>query len=85
MEQGTIYDISPITKIKTIVYNKMEIKVLRINFGSNSAELEVKVYDEMRESEKIFTYLVSGPDYLNWSTDSYICNYVKHKLTNENF
>lgn len=85
MEQGTIYDISPITKTKTIVYTKMEVKVLRINFGSNTAEIEVNVYDDSRENQKVFIYVIDGTNYLEWTTDNYLTNWIKNKLRDEVF
>lgn len=85
MEQGSIYDISPITKTKTIVYSKMEIRIIRMNFGLNSCELEVHVFDDTRENEKIFSYLMDGTNYLEWTTDNYLVNWIKNKLRDEVF
>ena len=85
MEQGYILDISPITKVKTIVYSKIEIKINRLNFGQNSCEIYVRVFDDNGENEKIFIYLISGTDYLEWTTDNYLINWVKSKLRCEVF
>jgi hypothetical protein len=85
MEQGYILNIDPITKIKTIVYTQMEIRINKINFGENSSEINVRVFDDSGENYKIFNYLISGVDYLEWTTDNYIINWVKNKLRSENF
>lgn len=76
---------SPITKQKTIVYTKMTITMLRHVLGENQCEIEVSVYDDACEYKKIFTYLLSGTDYLNWTTDNYLMNWVSLKLRNEIF
>lgn len=86
MESGFFVDLSsPITKIKTIVYTQMEIKILRINLGENNCELFVHVYDATRENEKAFYYLLEGQEYKSWVSDEYVINWVKEKLKNELF
>jgi hypothetical protein len=85
MDIGYIVDISPITKVKTIIYSKIEIKINKVNFGQNSCEINVRVFDENNENEKLFIYLISGTDYLEWTTDNYLINWVKQKLRNETF
>ncbi len=76
---------SPITKVKTIVYTKMEIKIYNHILGNNECEIQVDIYDDNCEYKKIFTYLMSGIDYLNWTTDNYLINWINTKLRNENF
>jgi hypothetical protein len=76
---------SPITKQKTIVYNKMTIQILNHMLGNNECEIEVNVYDDTCEYKKIFTYLMSGTDYLNWTTDNYLMNWISLKLRSEIF
>ena len=76
---------SPITKQKTIVYTKMEIKIYNHILGNNECEIEVSVYDDTCEYRKIFVYNMSGVDYLNWTTDNYLMNWVQNKLRQEIF
>ena len=76
---------SPITKVKTIVYTKMEIKIMHHILGNNECEIEVNVYDDTCEYKKIFTYLMTGTDYLNWTTDNFLVNWVQNKLRQEIF
>lgn len=83
MDNRFIDLISPITKVKTIVYTKMQIKILHHILGNNECELQVEIYDDTFEYKKIFTYLMSGVNYLEWSSDSYLINFVQSKLRNE--
>lgn len=76
---------SPITKVKTIVYTKINIQILNHILGNNECEIQVEVYDDTCEYKKIFTYLMSGTDYLNWSTDNFLINWVQNKLRQEIF
>jgi len=76
---------SPITKIKTIVYTQFEMRIHHFTLGQNSIEIEIRVYDETKENEKIFCYLLQGEEYGHWTTDEYIINWVKDKLKNEVF
>lgn len=76
---------SPITKIKTIVYTKMSIQTLYHILGNNQCEFKVEVQDESGENIKTFYYLMSGVDYLNWTTDNYLINWVQNKIKNEVF
>lgn len=86
MEQANLINLnSPITKIKTLVYTKMEIKMLRHTLGENQCEFQIVVYDETCEYPKYFVYAMSGIDYLNWTTDNYLINWVQNKLKNEIF
>lgn len=86
MEPGLFVDLSsPITKIKTIIYTQMEIKIHRMNLGENSCELFIRVYDATKENEKAFWYLLEAQEYKNWVSDEYIVNWVKEKLKNEVF
>lgn len=86
MEQPNYINLlSPITKIKTIIYNKMEIKMLRHTLGVNECEFQVIVYDETNEYLKYFVYALTGVDYLNWTTDNYLITWVQNKLSKENF
>lgn len=85
MEEGAFIPISPITKIKTIVYTQMEVKILRLHISKNMAEIIVNVYDETKQNVKHFVYAMSGTDYLNWTTDNYLINWCQNKLRNEVF
>lgn len=82
--QATI-PIDPITKIKTIVYTQMEIKILHLAFPENTAEIQVIVYDAQKEYSKSFVYGLIGDDYSKWTDDSYLVQYVKGKLKTETF
>lgn len=77
--------IDTITKIKTIAYTQMTIKIIEMTFGENSATIQVNLLDELKDNIKSFIYIISGIDYLNWTTDNYIVNWVKSKLKLENF
>lgn len=81
----TYIPIDPIEKIKRITYTKMEIKILNMPFGDNSCEIQVLVYDDNMDNLKSFCYLITGADYLNWTTDNYVINWVKSKLKQEIF
>lgn len=86
MEQPNYIPLSSsITKIKTIVYTKMEIKMLRHSLGENQCEFQVIVYDETSEYLKYFCYALTGQEYLNWTTDEYLINWVQQKLRYETF
>ncbi len=86
MEQSNLINLnSPITKIKTIVYTKLEIKMLRHKLGENQCEFQVIVYDESGEYPKYFVYALTGSEYLLWESDSYLINWVQNKLRNEVF
>lgn len=86
MEPGLLVQLSsPITKIKTIVYTQMEIKILRMNLGQDNCELFVQVFDATKENEKAFYYLLDGQEYKYWSSDEYVVNWVREKLKNELF
>lgn len=85
MEQGYIVEISPITKVKTIVYTQMEIRINKVNLGENSSEIYVRVFDDNNENYKLFIYVIDGTSYLDWTTDNYLINWVKGKLRNEIF
>jgi hypothetical protein len=78
------YDISPITKTKKIIYCKYQILIDRLYFGENKADIRVILADETEENIKEYYYLISGTDYLEWTTDNYLVNWVKNKLRNEN-
>lgn len=85
MEQGYVTDITPITKIKTIVYSKMEIRIKKMNLGENNVEMDVLVYDESKENVKLFSYCMDGTAYLDWLSDNYLFTWVRNKLKNEIF
>lgn len=85
MERNFIDLKSPIEKQQTIIYSKMEIKLVRHVLGRNECELEVVVCDDEYKFIKIFTYLLSGYEYNNWTDDSYLINYVQQKLKYEMF
>lgn len=76
---------SPITKVKTIVYTKITIQILNHILGNNECEIQVEVYDDTCEYRKIFVYLMSGTDYLNWTTDNFLINWIQNKLRQEIF
>ena len=63
----------------------MEIKIMHHILGNNECEIEVNVYDDTCEYKKIFTYLMTGTDYLNWTTDNFLVNWVQNKLRQEIF
>lgn len=77
--------ISPITKIQTIVYTQMEINILNLAFGENQCDIQVIVYNDTKEFSKSFVYAITGTSYLEWSSDNYIINFCKTKLSSENF
>lgn len=79
------YDISAITKTKTIIYCKYRIIVERVYFGENKADVRVIVADETEENIKEFYYTLSSIEYLNWSSDSSLREIIKQKLRNEVF
>lgn len=78
-------DISPITKIKTIVYSKYKIVIEKIYFGENKADIYVILVDETEENMKEFYYTLTNVEYLNWSTDSSLREIIKQKIRNEVF
>lgn len=78
-------DISPITKIKKIVYSKYKIVIEKIYFGENKADVYVILVDETEENMKEFYYTLTNVEYLNWSTDSSLREIIKQKIRNEVF
>lgn len=74
---------SPITKQKTIIYTKINIQVLNHILGNNECDIQVEVFDDSCEYKKTYYYLLSGTDYLNWTTDNFLINWVQNKLRNE--
>jgi hypothetical protein len=78
-------DISPITKINTIVYVKYKIEINKIYFGENRADVSVVVSDEAESNIKQIYYEIKGTDYINWSGDDYLTNWIKNKLRDEVF
>lgn len=84
MNNSNFIQISPITKVKTITYTQIQINIISHIFGSNECEILVNVCDDNKEYNKQFSYLISGTDYLNWTTDNYIINWVMSKLKLEN-
>lgn len=78
-------DISPITKIKTIVYSKYKIIITHVYFGENKADVKVIIADETEENEKEIDYQLSSLEYLNWTSDSSLREIIKQKLRNEIF
>lgn len=84
MDCGVSIDLdSPITKIKTIVFTKIEIKVMSINLN-NSANIQVIIFNDDKSEYKIFNYIIDGIAYLDWTTDNYLYTWVKNKIKNEN-
>lgn len=76
----------PIDKItKTIEYTQMSIKIIKHNIGDNKAEIRVDIYDSKFENMKTFMYLIDNSDYLLWTTDNYIIELCKSKLSQEVF
>jgi hypothetical protein len=78
-------DISPITKIQTIVYCKYKIQVDKIYIGENKADISIILCDEGQINLKQFFYTIAGDEYVAWTSDEYIKTYVKNKLKNELF
>jgi len=79
------YDISPITKVKTIVYCKYRIIVDDIQFGENTAIVRVILADETEEHLKEFVYQLTQQEYQSWDTDQKLKDIIKGKLRNEIF
>lgn len=78
-------DISPITKIKKIVYSKYKIVIEKIYFGENKADVYVILVDETEENMKEFYYTLTNIEYYNWNTDSSLREIIKQKIHNEVF
>lgn len=76
---------SPITKVKTIVYTQIEIRILNFILGNNECEIQVLVYNEDKTEMKSFVYLITGATYLDWNTDLFIYTWVQNKLRQEIF
>ena len=77
-------EISPITKVKTIVYTKMQIVVENIQVGDNVANIKVILWTEAQDEIREFMYVIQGEEYKQWQDDIYLIQYVKGKLRNEN-
>ena len=78
-------DISPITKVKTIVYSKYRILIEKVYFGENKADVRVIVADETEENLKEFNYTLSSLEYLQWVSDSSLREIIKQKIRNETY
>lgn len=85
MNTTTPIPIDPITKIKTIVYTKMEIKLLHLAFGENIAEIQVIVYDDTLQYTKSYVYPLTDKDYTEWTSDEWLIKYIRNKLRLETF
>lgn len=80
-----LYDMSPIKKVQTIEYVKYKMDITRLYLGENKADISVMVSNSDESQCKIFYYVIEGVDYLNWSSDSFIREWVKQKIRNEIF
>jgi hypothetical protein len=78
-------DISPITKVKTIIYSKYRILIDRIYFGENKADVRIIVCNEDETENKEFNYTLTSIEYLQWISDSSLREIIKQKLRNEIF
>jgi hypothetical protein len=78
-------EISPITKVKTIIYTKMQVVVQDLYIGNNSATLKVILWTEMQDEIREFYYSMTLDEYKQWTTDDFILQWVKDKLRFENF
>lgn len=78
-------EISPITKIKTIVYSKMQVVVEEVFVGQNSAIIKVILWTEIQDELREFIYEINGDDYKNWKDDDYLLLWCKNKIRGEMF
>lgn len=78
-------DISPITKVKTIIYAKYKIIVDKIYFGENKADIRAIVVNEDETEVKEFNYTLTSLEYLQWVSDNTLREIIKQKLRNEIF
>ena len=77
--------ISPITKVKTIVYSKMQVIVENISVGENQATIKVCLWSELQDELREFTYTMKDTNYTAWTTDDFLIDWVKGKLKFETF
>jgi hypothetical protein len=77
-------EISPITKLKTVVYTKIQIDA-SMRVGDNYALLKVLLFTDIQDELKELTYEISGDDYKQWTDDAYLIQFVKNKLRYESF
>ena len=59
--------IDKITKIKTIEYTQMTIKIVNHNIGDNCAVIQINIYDSILENMKIFINIqINGIWFMIW-------------------
>ena len=78
-------EISPITKLKTVVYTKMQVIVQDIFIGENRAIIKVILWTDLQDEIKEFYYEIADDAYKSWNDDTFILKYVKDKLKLESF
>lgn len=78
-------EISPITKLKTITYTKMQVVVQDIFIGENRAIIKVILWTDLQDEIKEFYYEITDDAYKSWNDDTFILKYVKDKLKLESF
>lgn len=78
-------EISPITKMKTLVYTKMQIVVQDIYVGQNTANIKIILWTELQDEIREFFYEINGDDYKNWTGDDYLLQWCKNKIRGEMF
>ena len=78
-------EISPITKIKTVVYTKMLVNIQDVWVGKNMATVKVSLCTELHDDLREFIYEIAGEDYKQWTDDAYLVAFVKNKLRFETF
>jgi hypothetical protein len=77
-------DISPITKINTIVYSKCKIHVEELILNT-SAKFRVVVFNAEDTECKTFILDMTQEEYKLWLEDDYLIEWVKQKLRLESF
>lgn len=78
-------DISPITKLKTVVYTKIQVVVQDLCVGQNTATIKVTLWSDLQDEIKEFYFEISGDDYKQWTDDTFLINWVKTQLKNQIF
>lgn len=78
-------DISPITKLKTVVYTKMQVTVQDLCVGQNAATIKVTLWTELQDEIKEFYFEIQADDYKQWTDDIFLLNWVKAQLKNQIF
>jgi hypothetical protein len=78
-------EISPITKLKTVVYTKMQVLVQDLCVGQNAATIKVILWTELQDEIKEFYFEIQGDEYKQWTDDLFLLNWVKAQLKNQIF